>query len=137
MSEPARVIPLWSLPLLLIILTAPSCSLIAQGNRNPVIVSVTASPDTIHASESTTVYISATDPDGDHLVYDWVTDARLTIKGNPPNKFYRYNTDSPSQIFYPGPTALYPLDTAWVQCFARDGRGGMSRGYTINIMVKH
>jgi hypothetical protein len=61
------------------------------------------------------------DPNGDTLVYDWITDARLRIKGaNPPGDTRLFNTFENSQIFYPTKLAI---DTVWVQCFARDRKG--------------
>jgi hypothetical protein len=87
-------------------------------------------------ADSTVVVCAAYDPDGDRLVYDWITDARLKIKGNPPNYYRYFNAFSDSMTFYPGPAMVYPTDTAWVQCFARDGRG-MSDARIINILVHH
>ncbi|MBI5661450.1 MAG: hypothetical protein HZC46_04810, partial [Ignavibacterium album] len=64
---------------------------------------------------------NATDPDGDTLVYDWITDARLRINGaNPPDDRSLFNTFENSRIFYPTTLAI---DTVWVQCFARDRKG--------------
>jgi hypothetical protein len=60
-------------------------------NHSPVIVSVSAFPSTIHRADSALVIVDATDADGDTLVYDWTTDARLRISGA---RFstYLYNT---------------------------------------------
>jgi hypothetical protein len=69
------------------------------------------------------VVCDATDPDGDTLVFDWNTDSRLTIKGVALGQTYRYNTFSSSQVFYYS-FQIDPLDTAWVQCAARDRKGG-------------
>ncbi|WP_290664987.1 hypothetical protein [Ignavibacterium sp.] len=90
-------------------------------NRRPVILSLTVFPDVIGPSDSAIVICNATDPDGDTLVYDWITDARLRINGaNPPDDRSLFNTFENSRIFYP--TAL-AIDTVWVQCFARDRKG--------------
>ena len=40
-------------------------------NNPPVILSLTAVPDTIHVLHSTTVTVIAEDPDGDALNYNW------------------------------------------------------------------
>ena len=105
-----------------------------KNNRRPAIISLTATPDSIGPYDSTTVVCRAQDPDGDVLVYDWITDARLTMQGTRPNEYWLYNTYSNSHVFYPGPTSLGPVDTAWVQCFARDRRG-MSDNRTIHFLV--
>ena len=107
------------------------------GNRPPTITSLTATPSSIGPNDSTTVACLARDPNGDQLVFDWETDARLTIKGNPPNEYYLYNSHSYSQVFYPGPLQIHPtVDTAWVRCFARDGHG-MSDVRLIYVVVNH
>ncbi len=114
-----------------------ACALTPKQNRDPVITRVIVDPDSIGPFDSTLVSIIARDPDHDHLVYDWVTDARLSIPGNSANTFYRYNTQSSTQAFYPGPAMVHAVDTAWVQCFARDGKGGMSDGPMVQIIVRH
>jgi hypothetical protein len=106
------------------------------GDHPPQILSVTAHPDSIGPPDSTTVLINASDPDGDALIYDWVTDARLKIKGTPANQYWLYSTAANSHVFYPGPASIHPLDTAWVQCFARDRRGGQV-DRIIRITVSH
>jgi hypothetical protein len=90
-------------------------------DQDPVIDSVRVFPTSIGRADSVVVICNATDPDGDPLVYDWETDGRLTIKGSASP--YRYNTFSNAQIFYPN-VVNSPLDTAWVECSARDRRGG-------------
>ena len=91
-------------------------------NHNPVMSSLLASPQVLGPSDSALVTCNASDPDGDRLVYDWVTDARLRIKGSP---FGVYLFDSPnsSQVFYVG-ILRAAVDTAWIQCTVRDHRGG-------------
>lgn len=90
-------------------------------NRSPVISSLIAFPHAISPTDSTIVICNASDPDGDTLVYDWITDARLRIKGLRDSEHSLYNSSSNSQVFYQSSTTT--SDTAWVQCFARDGRG--------------
>jgi hypothetical protein len=91
-------------------------------NRNPTILSVRVFPDALGPTDSAVVICNAIDPDGEAIVYDWITDPRLTIKGAPSWEHALYKTTDNSQIFYVG--ANTPNDTAWVQCFARDNRGG-------------
>ena len=105
-------------------------------NHRPIIMSLAAVPDSIGQYDSSLVTCSAHDPDGDVLVYDWITDARLRISGTRPNQYWLYNTLSPTRAFYPGTIGSTVLDTGWVQCFARDGRG-MSASRTVYIKVHH
>ena len=97
-------------------------------NHDPVIDSLVAVPDTIGPSDSTVVTCFARDPDNadrDSLVYDWLTDSRLRIPGQPAwdNNFLN-NQPSPRCTFcntnLPNPIN----DSAWVYCSARDPRGG-------------
>ena len=91
--------------------------------RPPVISSAVAFPTVLGPGDSTMITVSATDPDGDSLVYDWDAYNGLLIKGAP--RFNSiYNTRSSSMVFYRSPTWPYPNDTAFVFCSARDGRGG-------------
>ena len=92
-------------------------------NRPPVITSLDLFPTAIGKADSAVVVCFASDPDGDALVYDWTTDGRLNIEGTPPYFHYLYNTDSPIRTFYPAAVDS-PVDTAWIECGARDQRGG-------------
>ncbi len=92
--------------------------------RRPVISSVVAFPTTLGPGDSTMITIVATDPDGDPLVYDWEAYNGLVIKGDRLGYGFRYNTFSPSMVFYRSPNWSFPNDTAFVLCYARDGRGG-------------
>ena len=107
-----------------------------EPNLPPSIRSVTAHPDSIGPTDSTIVVIEAKDPNHDTLVYDWETDARLRIQGVRSGQYSLYNTASNAHVFYPGPAALFPVDTAWIRCDARDQRG-MSSGRLVFIIVKH
>jgi hypothetical protein len=108
----------------------------AEPPAGPTILSVIARPDTVGPSDSTVVTIIGHDPNGDALVYDWVTDARLIIQGTRPNQSWLYNTHSNVHTFYTGPDYRSPVDTAWVQCFVRDLKGGQD-SRTINIYMHH
>lgn len=92
-------------------------------NRSPVISSVSVVPTEIGIADSAVVTCLATDQDGDTLVYDWDTDPRLRIKGNPPNLPTKSNTLTSSETFYPNYQPTGP-DTVWVACSVRDRRGG-------------
>jgi hypothetical protein len=64
------------------------------------------------------VVCNATDPDGDPLLYDWITDARLRIK-DAPGKVYLFGSHSNTQRFYIG-ILSGPVDTGRVECTVRD-----------------
>jgi len=107
------------------VVTLNSCSEnpVKSENHRPIIFSLSVFPDVISLSDSAIVICNAIDPDGDTLVYDWITDARLRIKGaNPQGDTRLFNTFENSRIFYPNKNHP-PLDTVWVQCFARDRKG--------------
>ena len=93
-------------------------------NHAPLIDSLIAIPDTIGSSDSTVVTCFATDPDGDSLVYDWLTDARLQIKGARPGDPFLNAQPSPSCTFYNANLPNPINDSAWVYCSAQDRRGG-------------
>jgi hypothetical protein len=126
----------WRLSVLtaVLALAIPACQMGRTGNRQPAISSLTAYPDSMGPSDSTHVICIATDPDRDVLVYDWITDARLLIQGAPARDNTLYNTASNTHVFYPGSASLGVIDTGWVQCFARDGRG-MSDARTVRILI--
>jgi len=92
-------------------------------SRSASILSLIASPSVISRSESVTVTCNAIDPDGDVLVYDWITDGRLRIQGALPGEHSLFNTSANARVFYPAAVRA-PADTPWVQCSARDGKGG-------------
>jgi len=93
-------------------------------NDPPVMDSLTATPSSLGAGESTIVRAYATDPDGDRLVYDWLTDSRLKINGALPWDNFLYNTDSSWRGVHNADLPNRISDTAWVRCRARDGKGG-------------
>ncbi|MBI1797874.1 MAG: hypothetical protein HYR74_12595 [Candidatus Eisenbacteria bacterium] len=73
------------------------------------------------------ITVSATDPDGDSLVYDWEPYNGLIVKGSTSTNAgdnFIYNTYSASRVFYRSPAWPYPNDTAFVWCTARDQKGG-------------
>ncbi len=94
-------------------------------NQSPIITSVVVFPEVIGPNDSVLVVCNAMDPDGDTLVYDWLTDARLRIKGT--NFRWLYHTKNNSRIFYPTGVVKLPRDTVWVECSVRDVKGGADR----------
>ncbi|MDP3148977.1 MAG: hypothetical protein Q8N83_07590 [Ignavibacteria bacterium] len=103
-------------------------------NHSPTIFSLIVFPDIVGPQDSAIVICNAFDPDGDTLVYDWITDARLRIKGaNPPSDSRLFNTFEDSRIFYPTQRAI---DTVWVQCFARDRKGKSDAKLVLFIVRK-
>lgn len=92
-------------------------------NHNPVIHSITLFPQSIGPGDSAIVVCEASDRDGQTLVFDWLTDTALRIKGAP-GLVYLYDSPSKSQIYYYG-TPTTPTDTAWIECSVRDQIGGM------------
>lgn len=93
-------------------------------NHKPVISLLTDSPEIIGLPDSVVVTCQATDPDGDNLVYDWITNGRVRIKGVYDWEHALYNTYQNSHVFYPKDIPRLPsLYTLWIQCFASDGKG--------------
>jgi hypothetical protein len=106
-------------------------------NHSPVIDDLIAFPDTIAPSDSTVVMCSATDPDGDSLVYDWLTDARLIIQGAHAGNSYLNNQPSPRRAFYNANLPNPINDSAWVYCDVRDLRGGGADRHVFIILRPH
>jgi len=104
-------------------------------NQHPVILSLTVFPEIIGPQDSVIVVCNAYDPDGDTLVYDWITDGRLKIKGAPDFDLFLYHTYENSRIFYPR-NSVVPPDTLWVKCFVRDVKGGQV-GSLVTFIVKN
>lgn len=96
---------------------------VRPGNRAPIMISLLTFPGSIGPSDSAIVVCDATDPDGDSLRYDWISDGRLRLRGASPGDAFVLASRSNSQVVTYG-TPLSPTDTAWVQCIVRDYRGG-------------
>ena len=95
-------------------------------NHHPIIKSLTAFPDVVGVQDSVIIICNAYDPDGDTVVYYWITDARVRIKGTPSfDEQHLFHTFENSRIVYPKEYNNIPIDTAWIQCCVRDVKGGM------------
>lgn len=94
---------------------------VKQENHSPIISSLIAFPQTISPSDSLIVICYASDPDGDTLVYDWLTDSRLKIEGT--DEFILYHTSENIRRFYLQNINKVP-DTLGITCSARDVKGG-------------
>ena len=93
--------------------------------RSPAISAVAAVPNTLGPGDSTTITITASDPNGDALVYDWEPYNGLIIQGSTHDwDNFRYNTTSNAMVFHRSPTWPYATDTAFVVCGVRDLKGG-------------
>ncbi len=103
-------------------------------NRSPVVQSLVAFPSVLAPGDSAVIVCSATDPDGEPIVFDWRTDCRLLLKDS--NGGSAYNRSSNSIVVYVGTCGLTPLDTGWVNCEVRDGRGGGADAGTIRIAIQ-
>jgi hypothetical protein len=105
-------------------------------NHRPVILSLAAFPEVARASDSILVVCQAVDADSDTLVYDWITDGRLRIRDARKGEHSLYNTRESFMVLYPVPTVVHvPVDTPWVQVFARDRRG-MSAQQVVRFIVR-
>jgi hypothetical protein len=103
-------------------------------NRSPVVRSLIAFPASISPGDSAVVVCQATDPDGDPVVFDWTSDCRL-IKQGAPGDFTAFNRGN-AVVVYAGACADAPLDTGWVSCHVRDGRGGGAYAGVIRIVIQ-
>jgi hypothetical protein len=96
-------------------------------NHSPVISFAIVFPEIVGPSDSLILFCSATDPDGDSLVYDWYSNGIVRIKGACPTCPDLYNTSESFRVFH-SPDSVYisaAQDTFRLQCAARDRKGGM------------
>ena len=103
-------------------------------DQSPVVQSLTAFPTTLAPGDSAIVVCTATDPDGDTLYFDWYSDCRLLMKGDVLGDGAIYNRPQ-SLVVYAGTCNRPPVDTGWVHCEVRDGRGGFAEAGTVRIVV--
>jgi hypothetical protein len=90
--------------------------------RRPVITSIVAFPTVLGPGDSTLVTVTATDPDGDVLMYFWEGWNGMIIKGR--NSGDSYYSASPSMVFYRS-TQPIATDTAFIRCMVTDHKGGI------------
>ena len=132
------VLKLPILSLFFLILTSFQCKeenpVSPPQNQSPQILSLIVFPTEIDSTDSVIVYCHAIDPDGDTLVYDWITDSRVKIKNT--NNSYLFHTYESFHVFYPNINAKPPYDTCWIQCFARDVKGGSDAGLIRFIVIQ-
>lgn len=124
----------WALPMVLVPALCWGCGrrgvvplvpVFVSRNHPPVVDSLVATPDSIGPSDSTVVHCYAHDPDGDSLRFDWQTDARLRIPGQPSySSTYLNNQPSPSLAFYNTNLPNPINDSAWVDVLVEDRKGG-------------
>jgi hypothetical protein len=105
-------------------------------NSSPIIFSLAVFPDVIGPSDSAIVICNAMDPDGDTLVYDWITDGRVRIKGANDYDHSLYHTPENSRIVYPKNLNNIPIDTLWIQCFARDIKGKSANRIVLFFLIR-
>ena len=67
---------------LLLNLSCGDDSIVKPENHKPQILSLTVFPEVVKPSDSLIVICNAFDPDGDTLVYDWITTGVVRIKGD-------------------------------------------------------
>lgn len=101
-------------------------------NVFPVISSVVLFPWSIGASDSAIMVCTATDADGDTLVYDWVTDGRVRLK-DARGGISVYGSRQNTQTFYCD-TVRAPIDTSYIRCYVRDRRGGQDGRLVLLIL---
>jgi hypothetical protein len=93
-------------------------------NHGPRIRALAVHPESIGPLDSSLIVCTATDVDGDTLVYDWNTDGRLRIKGAPSWSTRLNNQLSDSVTVFNANLSNPINDSAWVNCAVRDRRGG-------------
>jgi len=119
-----------------ILVCLPSCGVktpLEPVNRSPVVESLIAFPTNITLGDSAVVVCHATDPDGDSVVFDWSSDCRLIMQGGSGQA--TANNRGNTLVVYAGACAAAPLDTGWVSCEVRDGKGGGAYAGTVRIAI--
>ncbi len=106
-------------------------------NQKPVIFSLSVFPEVIGTLDSAIVICNAMDPDGDTLVYDWITDGRLKIKEGQGDGHFLYNTyENSRMVYHENINNRPPIDTVWVQVFARDRKGNSDAEIVLFVVKK-
>ena len=105
----------------------------APVNRRPIITGAAVIPPVVFVGDSALIIVSASDPDGDPLVYDWYADGRFRLK-DAPLGITRYSSPSDSQLVY-YVHAVAPLDTGRIAVFTRD-TSGLDAGVLVQFVIK-
>jgi hypothetical protein len=98
--------------------------------------SLVAFPTTIRVGDSAIVVCTATDADGDTVVYDWTSYCPLRKKGQSPYGGPTIYSRGRALIVYADSCSGSPLDTSWVSCDVRDLRGGGAYAGRVSIIVR-
>ena len=108
---------------------------LVPGNNSPVVQSLMVFPTTLGPGDSAIVVCTATDADGDVVVFDWFSDCRLSKKGESPYGGGGFYNQGNTLVVYAGTCASAPLDTGWLSCSVRDSRGGGANAGTVRIVI--
>jgi hypothetical protein len=93
-------------------------------NQPPVISALDAEPDTFVAAHFVTITVTASDPDGDNLTYEW----------NPNASWLMPVSSTGNSIDLTNCCHIDAMQTAFVHSIVSDGRGGQDRD-SIQIWV--
>ncbi|MCP4566617.1 MAG: hypothetical protein GY841_03430 [FCB group bacterium] len=91
-------------------------NIVDPNNQAPIIESLTAEPDTFVADYSSLITVTASDPDGDNLQYNWVTDSS-GFAGTP----------SGNTLTLTNCCIVHIPKSTWVHAIVSDNRGGEAR----------
>jgi len=96
-------------------------------NRPPVILSITADPDTFYMYGSTTITVEAEDPDDDPLTYSW--DCSLC-----PSPI-KYASASGNTAVLTNCCEISQITEVWAFAIVDDGQGGEARD-SVYVVVR-
>ena len=129
----------WQLPTLILVamLCLSGCGAetpLAPANHSPVVLSLIAFPTTIGPGDSAIVVCTATDADGDTVVFDWYSDCRLIKQWQGQHDGIMYGAGN-TMVVHAGTCVDVPVDTGWISCSVRDGWGGGAYAGTMYIII--
>jgi len=121
--------------LLAFLATSPACGSkpVAPVNHRPIVTGASVIPPVVLLGDSALIVVSADDPDGDSLVYDWYADGRFRLKDAALGTT-RYSSPSDSQVIY-YVHAVAPLDTGRIAVFTRD-TSGLDAGILVQFLIR-